>query len=158
MNLKRPIFSVRSVASNLSPFIWSVKLTTQLRHKISPSGIVGDIKLYLTHYERHMATYIGVNFESGDLLVAWQYRVTTCTNVDSSSKVLCGTHLSPISQDVLKISIRKMSLKKYTFKITSTSLSGQWANLCRKHCFAVLTHLSLVPHIFVSESGQHWLR
>ena len=25
-------------------------------------------------------------------------------------------------------------------------------------CFSILTHLPLVPHIYVSESGQHWFR
>ena len=39
---------------------------------------------------------------------------------------ICGTHLGPISQEVLKISICKMTFKNHC-KITSTSLSGQWS-------------------------------
>ena len=53
------------------------------------------------------------------------------TNVDLSPVEVCGTHLRPISQDMLKTSIHKMSLKKYTCKITSTSLRSQWINTVR---------------------------
>ena len=34
----------------------------------------------------------------------------------------CGIHLRPIAQEVLKITIRKMTLKKYTCKIISKSV------------------------------------
>ena len=41
----------------------------------------------------------------------------------------CSTHLRPIAQEVLKISICKIHLKKYPHKITSTSPRGQWVTL-----------------------------
>ena len=44
-------------------------------------------------------------------LVAWRYQAITWTNADSPSMRFCDTHLTPISEEVFKISVREMSLK-----------------------------------------------
>ena len=42
---------------------------------------------------------------------AWQHQAITWTYLDLSSMSICGSHPGPISEDVLKASFRKISLK-----------------------------------------------
>ena len=57
----------------------------------------------------------------------WRHQAITWTSV--SSIKFHGTQLRPISQDVLKISIRKMSLKSTLLKLLQLLLyRGQWVN------------------------------
>ena len=66
-----------------------------------------------------MVTYIHGNIDSGNALLP----DGTKTNVDVSSMELCGTHLNPVSWEVLGISIHNMSFKNSLVKLVS-HLSG----------------------------------
>ena len=66
-----------------------------------------------------MVTCIWVNIDSGNGLLP----DVTKTNIDFSSVELYGTHLNPVSQEMVKISIRNMSLKNSLIKLVS-HLSG----------------------------------
>ena len=52
-------------------------------------------------------------------LVAWWHQAITWTNVDLSSEGFCGILLRTVSQELLKVSIQDMSLKKTFWKLFS---------------------------------------
>ena len=86
-------------------------------------------------------------------LVAWRHQAITWANVDVSLMVFCATHLRPILQ---KISIHKMSLKNI-FRATSVSGANELNHQYHTSSLYHLTHLPIVSHICVSDSG-HWFR
>ena len=61
-------------------------------------------------------------------LVTWRHQAITWTNVDLSTW-FWGTYPRSFYQEVLKISIRRMSSKNSLVKITSTTLWVQWVEM-----------------------------
>ena len=55
---------------------------------------------------------------------SWRHQVITWITVDLSSTRFCRTHLGPISQEVLKFSIRRTPLNNT--RADSKSAPGQW--------------------------------
>ena len=83
---------------------------------------------YVIHYTIDLRTHCGLVKQFGDIdagqhwlrlwLAAWGHKAITWAKHDLLSRGFCGFHLKRISQDVLKVSICKMSLnstQKYTF-------------------------------------------
>ena len=82
-------------------------------------------------------------------LVVWQHQAITWNNVDLSVE-FCGTHLTPISQEVLKISIYKMSFKNIIVKLLLhlSVASETELSLC--------LFTASFPHGVLEPTTNHW--
>ena len=76
-------------------------------------------------YWHHKVSYLDQN-----LLrlwnIDWWYQAITFANIDLSSKVFCGIHLTEISKEVLMNLIRNMRSEFTLLKLLPSSW-GQWA-------------------------------
>ena len=83
-------------------------------------------------------------------LVAWWHQAITRHNVDLSSVEFCDTHLTPISQEVLKISIYKMSFKNIIVKLLlHLSVASETELL-------LCSFIASFPHGVLEPTTNHW--
>ena len=96
---------------------------------LSPCTVINPILLTYSLWPSDTIWWQGSWSTLAQVMVCCQ--AITCTNVDLSSKLFCGTHLRAISQEVFMTLIHDM-FEGYTVEITTTSPRGQWVQLQQK--------------------------
>ena len=153
-------FSIFDKFFQLCFFTWCLSKMNLIPHLRFTAVTLNGLKFDMLIYPDHLQNWLDFGHHLLIFLDLAEWRIYASVNQPPLVQIMAwrrsggillngplGTYFSEILTGIQTFSLKKMHLKMS---------SAKWRPFCLG--LNVLTHLPLVPHICVGESGQHWFR